>query len=137
MESMQSVKIGDLVRLEDGVGSAAARRQTYRVTEKKQVNLVIAPTMGGKSVLVKPALVIKVDSETAPAVTTIEIQDPVVVGQVVRLAGRDGLWVVIGSTTDYYKIARLGGDNDRYLTRVTRRLLTPVSLEELQLGIEA
>jgi hypothetical protein len=51
---------------------------------------------------------------------------PVPVGTLVTVRGRDGYWVVIKDGFDRVNVARLGGDDARYL-RAARSLVTVVT----------
>jgi len=53
-----------------------------------------------------------------------------VVGEVVTISTRPGVWVVIADKVDRVNIVQLGGDHDRYL-RVHPASLTRVALRQL------
>jgi hypothetical protein len=53
-----------------------------------------------------------------------------VVGELVTIRGRDGVWVVLADKVDKVNIVKLGGDGDRYL-RAHPAALTRLVLGEL------
>lgn len=125
---------GKFYRLDEMVGSAAARRLTYTVVDKLQKNVVIVPVGGGRRSRVNPAFLVEVESPTAAVAETVPYEPPLFVGQVVRYVGPGTriprvLYVVIGDSATGYRLAKLGGNNGKYWRSVPQKHLQVVDLD--------
>ena len=96
------------------------------------VNAVLAPVSGGRSLRAPQSMLIDPTEDRAesPRVTVSELYHP---GELVRVPSGKfaGVWVVIkdGGTANV-SMAKLGGDNGRYL-RMSRGALVKVHLSEV------
>jgi hypothetical protein len=119
-------QVGDHVTVD---GSRWPGVWTVAKLNPKNIKLV----QGTRRLNCSPLYMTKVDGDVAEAaratVTTVPIYDLLDPGQVVRLKGHEGLWVVLKHDGgDRCNLARLGGDHGRYM-RAPRGAVTVVNFE--------
>ncbi|WP_028478794.1 hypothetical protein [Nocardia sp. CNY236] len=127
--------VGDHVVL-DGTGNPLHDGKVFGITKTNPKTLQLEPLDGGTAVradrpLARPAT----DAEVMNAKTfAAAAPAPLVLGSVVKVLGRPGLYVVVEVPTgrsDLFDVSVLGGDQNRYL-RCDRASLTLVAPESLR-----
>lgn len=105
---------------------------TFEVKQYLRTTVLLKTPEGSRdlkapiSMLVEPTATASADRITAL------FGDHLVVGTVVTIKTRPGLWVILAqNSSGKYRAARLGGNDDRYLTNITRNTLTPLSAEAI------
>jgi len=119
--------VGDRVRVND-----AKYPGVYTIQSVGPKNFVLTPESGGRGLRAPHYMVVDANSDPAPVAAPVVYYSA---GEIVRveLGKFAGLYVVIADKGDRVNIARLGGDNGRYV-RMTRNGLTKISVDELLFG---
>lgn len=135
-----AAKLGDRVVIDPEVADKHAG-VIWTVTAVKRVNATITPEGGGRSMRINPAYLRPAgsvtDDDARPAFAPIPVLPPL--GTVVQFkrAFRDvkttDLFVVIRTNAESMSVARLGGDNDRYLRGVRPASVTLVDASRISL----
>lgn len=122
--------LGDLVVIApdcDPTGRHNGR--IFRITKapriSREVNYTAEPVAGGRDVKGAADVFAPAGDTPMPATAEIEPAEPLHMGMTVKLDGHgDTTYVVTGERAGRFQLAKLGGDNGRYLTGVRRALLT-------------
>ena len=118
--------VGDRVRVNDSKFPGV-----YTIQSVGPKNFVLMPEAGGRGLRAPHYMVVDADSDPAPVTPVVYYN----AGEIVRVEQGKfaGLYVVIADKGERVNIARLGGDNGRYV-RMTRNGLKKMSLDELLFG---
>lgn len=115
--------LGDLVR----IGSPKFPG-VYRIIKINSVNIKVESVDNPlRRVNVNPVFLLGVDETPKPPVNLLTAEHRFVLGEIVHVKGKGDIkWVVIKIGYDKINVAKLGGDNDRYL-RCPIAILSPWS----------
>ena len=140
--SLDNPKIGDLL----GVDHAKCYGKTYRVTKVNPTTVVLTEVVADGQIPGRPTKAHRSLLTFAPVsgrngATAVEVpfdSTPMpVLGAVVTHARKTGAFVIVGFTGDKARIARLGGDANRYFRGIRAADLTVLELAEVAAMIAA
>ncbi len=135
----QTFAVGDLVRLAPDVGTKAAQRLVYRVTELRSVkgrtDYALEPVEGGRGSIAQAVHLDPASAADKARYANTPRAERLYAGSVV-VAANGGLrgvdpftkLVVLAENTDgTVKLAVLGGDEGRYYAKIPARLLMKIN----------
>ena len=137
-------KVNDRVMIHPDVVTPEFRGVVFEVIElpkgSRGVNYRMRDLTTQKVLRCRGDLLIEAPAEgsSGPDAVRLSLQafeDPIHIGEVVTISGlgwkqpAQNLYVVLSQRSDgQYKVARLGGDNDRYYPKIPRSMLTRVTV---------
>lgn len=139
MTATATLNVGDKVTVAAGMFASVSPSQVFEIVKAprtaREVNYTAQPIGGGRGVRGPAYVFVPFDGTepTTPTATTEPWVAPLGIGVVVTVNhpkfNANDLYVVLGvSSKGGNKIAKLGGDNDRYWPSISPSLLTAQSI---------